>query len=122
MRGMGFDDMEYRLKIKEMSNTQLIGTPEGTLVTIIENVIKLQRQGMLISQILQTIENHRRTIGQDLNEFREILDSTKGSIEQASEAVPKYCFYRINFEHSGHMTSEQFGNAFIQATEFLMKT
>ena len=122
MRGIGFDDMEYRLKIKEMSNFQLIGTPEGTLVSIVEMVIKLQRQGMLISQILQTIENHRKSTGQNLNEFTEILNSTRGTTEQASEAIPGYCYYRINYEYPGHITLEQFTNAFLQATQVLMKS
>ena len=33
-RADSFDDIEYRLKIKSMGNFQLIGTLEGTIVTL----------------------------------------------------------------------------------------
>lgn len=38
----------------------LIGTPEGTLVTIIETVSKLQNQGLVIKKIIERIEDYRK--------------------------------------------------------------
>jgi hypothetical protein len=118
MRDIGFDDMEHRLKVKEMGNFQLMGTPEGTIVTIIENVFKLQKQGLMIGQILMAIENQRKSTGQNLVEFREILNVASGSIDEAGSAIPIYCFYRMNVEYPGKVNEDQFMNAFAQAVKF----
>lgn len=120
MRNAGFTDMDSRLKVKELGNIQLIGTPEGTIVTIIENVLQLQKQGMFIGQILDAIENQRKSTGQNPSEFREIREMASGSIEDAGNAIPVYCFYRMNVEYPGRITEEEFGNAFMQATQELM--
>lgn len=122
MRSAGFDDMGSRLMVKELGNVKLIGTPEGTIVTIIELVIKLQKQGLLIGQVLDSIENYRKSLkGHNQSEFMEILNLTRGSVDEASSAVPLYCLYRINLEYPGLMNEEQFGNAFMKATQELMK-
>lgn len=121
MRDLGFDDMESRLKVKELGNVELMGTPEAAIVTIIETVVKLQRQGLFIGQILLSIENHRKSLEQDDLTFAEIMSVASGSAEEAGTAIPVYCFYRINLEHPGRMTEEQFGNAFMQATKELMR-
>lgn len=120
MRNSGFTDMDSRLKVKELGNIQLIGTPEGTIVTIVENVIQLQKQGLLIGQIIDSIEGHRKATGQNSTEFKEIRKLASGSTEVAANAVPAYCFYRINIEYPGRITEEEFGNAFMQATQELM--
>jgi len=117
MRDHGFNDMEYRIRVKEMSNFQLMGTPEGAIVTIIENVFKMQKQGLLLGQILLSIEEHRKTLGQDAKEFNDILKIAGGN--SAGDAVPMYTFYRLNVEAPGKVTEEQFINAFSQATNFL---
>ena len=117
MRDCGYDDIEYRLKVKEMSNFQLMGTPEGAIVTIIENVFKMQKQGLLLGQILLSIEEHRKTLGQNAKEFDDILKIARGN--SAGDAVPMYTFYRLNVEAPGKVTEEQFINAFTQATNFL---
>lgn len=119
MRDIGFDDMESRLKVKEMGNFQLIGTPEGTIVTIIENVFKLQKQGLMISQILVAIENQRKSTGQNLAEFREIQNVATGSIDDAGSAIPMYCFYRMNVEYPNMINEDQFMNAFSQAVNIV---
>jgi hypothetical protein len=119
-REIGFNDMESRLKIKEMSNFQLIGTAEGTIVSIIEIVLKMQKQGHFIRNIIETIENQRKGLGQNLDEYLEILKITRGTPEQASEAIPEYCFYRINLEYPGQITEDQFANAFMKATQMLI--
>ena len=69
MREEGFDDMDSRLKIKELGRLQLIGTPEGAIVTIVETVIKSQKQGALLTSILSSIENHRNSLGSNPKEF-----------------------------------------------------
>jgi hypothetical protein len=120
IREVGFNDMESRLKIKEMSNFQLIGTAEGTIVTIIEMVLKMQKQGHFIRGIIETIENQRKGLGQDLGAYLEILKYTSGTPEQAGQAIPEYCLYRVNLEYPGQMTEDQFANAFVQATQMLM--
>ena len=118
MRDHGFNDMEHRIKVKEMSNLQLMGTPEGAIVTIIESVMKMQKQGLLLGQILISIEEHRKSLGHNASEFHEILTVARGS--SAGDAVPMYTLYIVNIEAPGRVTEEQFTNAFIQATQFLM--
>ncbi|MBL1263625.1 hypothetical protein [Candidatus Methylomicrobium oryzae] len=122
MRDVGFDDMEYRLKVKELSNMQLIGTPEGDIVTIIGTVIKLQKKGLIIKDIIESIEDHRKILGQDRNELLNILKIASGPAHEAGGAIPMYCWYRLTIEKPpGIMTEEQFQNAFMQAAEELMK-
>ncbi len=119
MNDLGFGDMESRLKIKQMGNTALIGTPEGTLVTIIESIIKMQRQGLLLWQILEALENHRKRTGHDGWTFVQISSLSRKSPEEASNAIPMYARYRINMEHAGLMSDEQFESAFLQAVHAL---
>jgi len=105
MREEGFDDMDSRLRVKELGKAQLLGTPEAGIVTIVETVIKRQRQGVLLASILLSIENHRSTLGSDSQEFAEILEIAKGP--QAGYSVGAYCFYRVNTEHPGLVSMEQ---------------
>ena len=35
MREEGFDDMDSRLQVKQLGKLQLLGTPEGGIVTIV---------------------------------------------------------------------------------------
>ena len=119
IRNLGFDELECR-KVKELNKMQLLGTPEGTIVTLIENIISLQRQGMLIGQIINSIENQRKTIGSNSIEFSEICNLTTGSIEESGNAIPLYCLYRVNIEYQGIITEEEFGYAFMEATQEIM--
>lgn len=122
MRDVGFDDMESRLKVKELGNMQLIGTPEGDIVTIIETVIKLQKNGLIIKNIIESIEEHRKILGQDRTELLKILKIASGPDHEAGGAIPMYCWYRLTIEKPpGIITEEQFQNAFMQAAEELMK-
>ena len=43
MRSSGFDDLESRLQVKNLSNLQLLGTPEAAVISIIEVTLKLQK-------------------------------------------------------------------------------
>ena len=119
MRNSGFDDMEYRLNLKELSNIQLIGTPEGTLVTIVDTVVKLQRKGMLVRQALTSIENHRRRIGSEPATFEKILAISSGP--DAGISVPLYCKYRMDIEHPGRFSEEHLMKAFSLAAEELWR-
>ncbi|ATI03144.1 MULTISPECIES: hypothetical protein [Cycloclasticus] len=115
MREEGFDDMDSRLKVKELGKLQLIGTPEGAIVTIVETVVKSQRQGALLSQILASIENHRKSLGSDPQEFSEIMNIASGP--QAGESVGIYCHYRLNLEHPGLISLEQCMKALEQCAQ-----
>jgi hypothetical protein len=119
MRNHGFDDIKSRLKVKQLSNSELLGTPEAAIVTIIETVIKMQSQGMILSQILEAIESHRSSLGHNPEQFGTIIDLARG--EDAGSAVAIYTFYRINLEAPGRVTEDQFVNAFGQATQVLMQ-
>ncbi len=105
MREEGFDDMDSRLRVKQLGKLQLLGTPEGGMVTIIETVVKSQKQGALLGSILSSIENHRKTLGSDPHEFAEIMSLATGS--QAGDSVAAYCLYRLSVEHPGIVSLEQ---------------
>ena len=120
MKEAGFDDFEYRLKTKNLSNLQLVGTPEGTVVSIIEVVLKLQKSGKLLTEILQALEGHRARIGSDPETFRGILHLARSnSVEQASTAVARYCIYRAQLEHSNIIREKQIIRAMFLATNAL---
>lgn len=120
MRDLGFDDMDSRLKVKQLSNLELIGTPEAGIVTVLEAVIKMQKQGISIRQILESIENHRKNLGHDAAKFSSLLNLASGSSEEAGSAVPMYCFYRLNMEAPGRMSEEQFFKTFEQIVKYLL--
>jgi len=115
MREQGFDDMDSRLRVKELGKLQLLGTPEGGIVTIVETVIKSQRQGALLASILSSIENHRKSLGSDPHEFAEIINMARGP--QAGASVGAYCFYRLNIEHPGRVSVEQCMRALDQCAQ-----
>ena len=115
MREEGFDDMDSRLKVKELGSLQLIGTPEGGLVTIVDTFVKSQRQGVLLSQILASIENHRKSLGSDPQKFSEIIEIARGA--EAGYSVGFYCHYRLGIEHPGLFSLEQCMKAFNQCAQ-----
>jgi hypothetical protein len=117
MREVGFDDMHHRIQVKQLSNLQLISTPEGTIVTILESVLKMQRQGLLLVQILNSIESHRRSTGHDPNTFAEIIALARG--QNAGDSVPMYVLYRVNLEAPGRMTEDQVFSAMNHAMQIL---
>jgi hypothetical protein len=112
MREEGFDDMDSRLQVKQLGKLQLLGTPEGGIVTIVETVTKSQRQGALLASILSSVENHRKSLGSDPHEFAEIMKLARGP--QAGDSVVAYCFYRLNIEHPGRVSIEQCMRALTQ--------
>ena len=96
MSAEGYDALTYKLQIKELSNTAS-GTPEGSLVTIFETVVKGQKRGMLLVNIISNIENHRKRLGTHPETFNEILQLTLG--DNPGAAVGVYCVYRMDLEH-----------------------
>lgn len=116
MREEGFDDMDSKLRVKQLSKMDLMGTPEGAIVTIVETVMRLQKQGALLSQILSSIENHRKSLGSNPQEFSEILEVARGP--EAGNSVGMYVYYRLNIEHPDRVSVEQCMSALDQsATE-----
>ena len=119
MRDHGFTDIDSRLKVKELGNMELMGTPEAAIVTIIETVFKMQAKGMLLGQIISQMEQHRGSLGHNADDFNEVLQVARGP--DAGNAVAMYAFYRVNLEAPGRVTEDQFFNAFNQAAQVLMR-
>jgi len=117
----GYSDVDSRLKTKEMSNVRLSSTPEAAIVSILETVIKFQRQGALIGQILLSIENHRKTLGEAQSIFKNLMALACSSSEKAGEAIPMYVIYRLNIEHPHSLDIEQITRAFGQTVQELSR-
>lgn len=105
MREIGFDDMSYRLRIKELGNAQLIGTPEGGIVTIVETAIKLQKKGVSLPSIITAIENHRKSAGHSPNAFFEIMQMANKN--EFDNSITAYCLYRLEIEDPGKVSMHQ---------------
>lgn len=121
MRESGFDGIDSRIEIKKLGNVQLLGTPEGLIVTIIETVISLQKKGLLLWQIIENIESHRKRIGENFTDYKKIINVAKGSSDEAHTSIPMYCLYRLSIEFPHKMSEMQFYSAFNQAAEAMMK-
>tara|TARA_B110000503_G_scaffold95977_1_gene144423 strand:- start:1272 stop:1700 length:429 start_codon:yes stop_codon:yes gene_type:complete len=113
MRRSGYDELEYRLEVKRLGNTQLVGSPEGTIVTILETIFKMQKNGMMLGQIITSIENHRQKIGNDQNEFNQILKVAQGA--NPGECVTQYCSYRIYIEHNSMLNPSEVEDVIMEA-------
>ena len=98
-----------------------MGTPEGLIVTIIETVISLQKKGLLLWQIIENIESHRKRIGENFTDYKKIINVAKGSSDEAHTSIPMYCLYRLSIEFPNKMNEMQFYSAFNQAAEAMMK-
>jgi hypothetical protein len=117
MRASGFDDMSARLKVKEMGTFKLMGVPEGTIVNILETIIREQSRGVLLVDIIKGIENTRRRTGGMPTEFNAILRKAIGS--NPSDAVYEYCAYRMVVEHYGVMDVNQVVDAVNKASPII---
>jgi|TARA_B100000780_G_C20964395_1_gene385001 hypothetical protein len=113
MRASGFDDMNARLKVKALGTFKLMGVPEGTIVNILETVIREQNRGELLVNIIKGIENKRRRLGGIPRDFNNILQKSIG--QNPSEAVFEFCAYRVEVEHYGVMDFDQVTDAVNQA-------
>ncbi len=104
MRAAGFDDIEHRLRVKQLGKMELLGSPEATLVWIIEAVIKNEKRGAQLFQTLQLVEGQRKPRG-DYLRFNEILSEADHG--NPGTALFDYCYYRLELEHYGVVTPEQ---------------
>lgn len=52
--------------VDQQSDQDVLGTPEATIVTIVESCIQLRRLGLPESEVLARIEKHRSMIGSDI--------------------------------------------------------
>jgi hypothetical protein len=102
MRRAGFDQMEYRLEVKRLGKIQILGTPEAAVVTIVETLIKMVKQEVPAFQIIESIENHRKNLGHNASEFREIINIAKS--EDFGPSLFQYCRYRMSLEHNSLLT------------------
>lgn len=117
MREEGYDEMQYKLQVKKMGRLELSGTPEATVLTIIDTVKKGQASGELLYSIVSRIENIRKVNGHNPIDFNEVLAASKGS--SAGESVFMYCKYRVDLEHWGVMNDLQIARAIDAAVRHL---
>ena len=89
---MGFDES----MVDQLSELQLAGLPEGTIVTIVETWSQLIKKGIPEEEILMRIEDHRSSFG-DYGEMPSPL------------TLSSYIKYRLDLEHQdGAPISEDF--------------
>ncbi len=104
--------------IKQASNLRIIGTTEGTIYTIIEQFIYLKKQGLSLPMILTTIEDKRKKIGHESEDFSFLL---KDAIEkQNKDTFQAYCYYRIILEYGVEMDVDDFNEIFIEITRYIL--
>jgi len=113
MRRAGLDGMDYQLEVDRLGEIQLLGTPEGGIVTIVETVIKMTNQGVPLSQILESIENHRKNLGHSASEFRGIINIAKGA--SPDPCLSMYCRYRMSLEQNSLLTQSEVNDATVKA-------
>ena len=83
------------------------GTPESTLIWILEAIWKNVQAGdgqIGMWQILEVIEGSRSNGGEDENRFRQIVEVGRG--EKAQDSVLQYCAYRLEIEHPDAMLND----------------
>jgi len=112
MRTSGFDDMSARLKVKEMGYFELKGSPEATIISILDDIIGEQRRNVPLVETIKRIEKNRRVSGNPA--FNEILRMV--NVYEFKVVVSGYCGYRVIVEHHGVMTSDQIRAAVLIAS------
>lgn len=114
----GYTDSFLAQNVKSLSGSQLVGTPEGSLVTIVHTIIKSQQAGALLANIFIEIENHRKNLGSNEQEFQEVLTMARSNNSQKINAsFPAYCFYRMKVECEGLISEEEYTEAWIQSVK-----
>jgi hypothetical protein len=73
--------------VDELSDIQLMGLPEATIITIIQTYYELTNKGISEQEALKIIESHRSYIGYDDNRQRFL-------------GLRTYIEYRLDIEHS----------------------
>lgn len=118
MTEAGFDKDYTNKEIESLSRFRLMGTPEGTIVTILDTVTQSQKRGALLAHILPHMEKTRRLSGgSDLNKMNQIVQLAFDA-NKAGSSVPAYCIYRVGLEYPNTpIKSEQIHKAIILAME-----
>jgi len=120
MRMDGFDGMEYQLEVEKLGDLALIGSPEGTILAIVEDAIKMHKQGTQLSNILGLIEHSRKDQGHIESEFIEILRVANKPL-QPNPCINMYCKYRMAIEQNSVMTTSEVDDAIEKASIEIMK-
>lgn len=96
--------------VDQKSDEDVLGTPEASIVTIVESYIQLDQLGFPESESLTRIENHRSVIGADIMPTPLTLCSYikyRVSLEYANSAP----ISDASLEHSIRVAREYFGSA-----------
>lgn len=101
MSRSGYDELTISKELTQLSEPQLMSTPEAMLVTVIETTLVLQQRGLLIGQIVESIERHRSQLGTNENQMNMIRAVASGPLDRAHTAIPYYCLYRMKIEFPG---------------------
>jgi hypothetical protein len=120
MRMDGFDGMEYRLEVEKLGDIELIGTPEGTILAIVEDAIKMHKQGAQLSDILGLIEGSRKHEGHIESEFIKILRVANKPL-LPNPCIKMYCNYRMAIEHNSVITPSEVDYAIEKISNEIMK-
>lgn len=102
----GLSNIEARVNVKSLGNMSLMGSPEGTIVSIVEILKKLKSNGDSIHGSLDAIERVRKQTGYDPSTF----DYIKSLARQGNDyefIIATYCRYRIDIEHSNAHISDE---------------
>ena len=77
---------DFGRDVNSMNRTALYGTPEATILVIVETYVALKKSGVADSAIFERIEKHRARAG-------------RGQLPQPL-SLQSYVAYRIAMEHS----------------------
>lgn len=93
----------------EYSDVELMGSPEATVVTIVETYLELHHQGVPDDEIFEAIERHRQTTG-------------RGQLPKPLN-LDSYIKYRLRIEHRSRkrMNNEEIDFAIFAARNFLVE-
>lgn len=100
--------------IKQTSRLEKIGTPEASIVSILQDIMKLQKKGILIKQSIETVEKNRSFVRKpttllEKTQYNKLIQlaSASNSIDVSIEAVPLYVIYRIELEYPSILTEDE---------------
>jgi uncharacterized protein len=85
-------ETEFRFELEKIGKLELLGTAEGTIVSIVETFVQSKKGGADDLDIIEHIERHRSQIGTDAEEYAKVFDDRKMNF------LEKYCIYRVRIE------------------------
>lgn len=92
----GSSSTEVNLMVKSLGTLRAMALPEATLVVILEGVVKAQKQGVPLAQVLMRFERQRSLHNHDQNIFSEIILRANG--DDPATAMVDYLHYRNQME------------------------